>query len=82
MEVVESLLDAMDDPALALLQWGEAYGVVQSRLPPTLAAELERIVGESMLSLDHVSSRFRHVALEAKLDRVGWKVIACRMYVA
>ena len=27
--VVEDLLSCLDDPALALLQWNEAFGVVQ-----------------------------------------------------
>ena len=28
-QVVEDLLSCLDDPALALLQWNEAFGVVQ-----------------------------------------------------
>ena len=30
-QVVEDLLSCLDDPALALLQWNEAFGVVQVR---------------------------------------------------
>ena len=30
-QVVEDLLSCLDDPALALLQWNEAFGVVQAR---------------------------------------------------
>ena len=30
-QVVEDLLCCLDDPALALLQWNEAFGVVQVR---------------------------------------------------
>ncbi len=33
-QVVEDLLNCLDDPALALLQWKEAFGVVQV-LPPS-----------------------------------------------
>lgn len=28
-EVVDTLLDTLDDPALALVQWQEQYGIVQ-----------------------------------------------------
>ncbi|CAK0731625.1 hypothetical protein CVIRNUC_000020 [Coccomyxa viridis] len=42
-QVVEDLLSCLDDPALALLQWNEAFGVVQTRLPGELAQELEQI---------------------------------------
>ena len=34
-QVVEDLLSCLDDPALALLQWNEAFGVVQVRCMPT-----------------------------------------------
>ena len=44
--VVKDLLDSLDDPALALVQWNEAYGVVASRLPPELATRLEAFVDE------------------------------------
>ena len=33
-QVVEDLLSCLDDPALALLQWNEAFGVVQVRCMP------------------------------------------------
>ena len=33
-QVVEDLLSCLDDPALALLQWNEAFGVVQVLLCP------------------------------------------------
>ena len=33
-QVVEDLLNCLDDPALALLQWSEAFGVVQVLLCP------------------------------------------------
>jgi hypothetical protein len=33
-QVVEDLLSCLDDPALALLQWNEAFGVVQVLLFP------------------------------------------------
>lgn len=36
-QVVEDLLSCLDDPALALLQWKEAFGVVQARAPPCKA---------------------------------------------
>jgi hypothetical protein len=40
------LLRTLDDPALALVQWNEAYGVVEDRLPAALAAQLEaRVAG-------------------------------------
>ncbi|CAL8465869.1 g5405 [Coccomyxa elongata] len=45
-QVVEDLLSCLDDPALALLQWNEAFGVVQTRLPGELALELEGIATE------------------------------------
>ena len=34
-QVVEDLLSCLDDPALALLQWNEAFGVVQVRCQST-----------------------------------------------
>ena len=34
-QVVEDLLSCLDDPALALLQWNEAFGVVQVGCMPT-----------------------------------------------
>jgi hypothetical protein len=44
---MDGLLPNLDNPALALVQWNEAYGVVAGRLPPALAAELEqRAAGE------------------------------------
>ncbi len=52
VQVVDDLLDTLDDPALALVQWNEQYGIVQSRLPASLAAELEAIVGEFAVELD------------------------------
>ncbi len=50
--MVEQLLDSLDDPALALVQWEEQYGVVQSRLPASLAAELEATVAAFARELD------------------------------
>ncbi|EIE18073.1 hypothetical protein COCSUDRAFT_26470 [Coccomyxa subellipsoidea C-169] len=44
--VMEDLLSCLDDPALALLQWNEAFGVVQTRLPGELAMELEGLAVE------------------------------------
>ena len=35
-QVVEDLLSCLDDPALALLQWNEAFGVVQVGCMPTI----------------------------------------------
>lgn len=40
LRVVEDLLETLGDPALALEQWEEQYGTVQSRLPPALAAQV------------------------------------------
>ena len=34
-QVVEDLLNCLDDPALALLQWKEAFGVVQVTSMPS-----------------------------------------------
>lgn len=42
--VVAALLSSLDDPALALVQWNEVYGVVQDRLPAAVAVELETCV--------------------------------------
>ena len=39
--VMDGLLSSLDDPALALVQWNEAYAVVADRLPAQVAAELE-----------------------------------------
>ena len=36
-QVVEDLLSCLDDPALALLQWKEAFGVVQVPSLPCIA---------------------------------------------
>lgn len=38
---MDALLASLDDPALALVQWNEAYGVVADRLPAGLATQLE-----------------------------------------
>jgi acetyl-CoA carboxylase/biotin carboxylase 1 len=38
---MDGLLSSLDDPALALVQWNEAYAVVADRLPAQVAAELE-----------------------------------------
>lgn len=51
-EVLSALLSALDDPALALVQWNEAYGVVSSRLPPLLAAKLEAIADDCARDLE------------------------------
>lgn len=45
LRVVEDLLETLGDPALALEQWEEQCGTVQSRLPPALAAQV-RALGE------------------------------------
>lgn len=39
--VMDGLLSSLDDPALALVQWNEAYAVVADRLPAAVALELE-----------------------------------------
>lgn len=39
--VMDGLLSSLDDPALALVQWNEAYAVVADRLPAAVAVELE-----------------------------------------
>ena len=41
---MDGLLSSLDDPALALVQWNEVYGVVQDRLPAAVAVELEACV--------------------------------------
>jgi acetyl-CoA carboxylase/biotin carboxylase 1 len=41
--VVRDLLQALDDPSLGLEQWTDVYGVVASRLPHKLAANLENL---------------------------------------
>lgn len=38
---MDGLLSSLDDPALALVQWNEAYAVVADRLPAAVAVELE-----------------------------------------
>lgn len=38
---MDGLLSSLDDPALALVQWNEAYAVVADRLPAAVALELE-----------------------------------------
>lgn len=41
LTVMDGLLSSLDDPALALVQWNEAYAVVADRLPAAVAVELE-----------------------------------------
>ncbi|PSC75189.1 acetyl-carboxylase 1-like [Micractinium conductrix] len=55
--VTQDLLTCLDDPALALVQWNEAYGVVADRLPPSLAADLETAAAESAVEIDAAASR-------------------------
>lgn len=50
--LVASLLACLDDQALALVQWNEEYGVVQSRLPAALAVRLETIAAECAWAVD------------------------------
>lgn len=38
---MDGLLASLDDPALALVQWNEAYAVVADRLPGSVALQLE-----------------------------------------
>ena len=41
---MDGLLSSLDDPALALVLWNEAYAAAQDRLPQHVAAELEACV--------------------------------------
>lgn len=51
-KVMKNLLAALDDPALGLVQWNEAYGVVASRLPADLAARLETLADDCAWKLE------------------------------
>ncbi|KAL6777494.1 BCC3 [Auxenochlorella protothecoides x Auxenochlorella symbiontica] len=55
--VVSALLAALDDPALALVQWEAAYGVVAPRLPAPLAARLDALLAEGLAELAGASPR-------------------------
>lgn len=50
-QVVEDLLSCLDDPALALLQWNEAFGVVQviSNTIWYLCASAQDVTSECLL---------------------------------
>ena len=48
---VAALQAATGDPALALLQWEEAYGIVSSRLSPNLVNKLESAIGDCAADL-------------------------------
>jgi acetyl-CoA carboxylase/biotin carboxylase 1 len=50
--VVADLLTCLDDPTLGLVQWNEAFGVVASRLPAALAAQLEAAAEECLAALE------------------------------
>ena len=49
---VQALKAATSDPALALLQWEEAYGVVSSRLSAGLVTKLESAIGDCAADLN------------------------------
>ena len=49
---VAAIKAATSDPALALLQWEEAYGVVSSRLSPALVSKLESAIGDCAADLN------------------------------
>ncbi|EFN59405.1 hypothetical protein CHLNCDRAFT_56737 [Chlorella variabilis] len=55
--VMDGLLSSLDDPALALVQWNEVYGVVQDRLPAAVAVELEACVTECAYEIDEAASQ-------------------------
>ncbi|KAL4859471.1 Acetyl-CoA carboxylase 1 [Chlorella vulgaris] len=57
--VVAALLSSLDDPALALVQWNEVYGVVQDRLPAAVAVELETCVTECAYEIDQAAGQAR-----------------------
>ncbi|KAL4426359.1 hypothetical protein ABPG77_004653 [Micractinium sp. CCAP 211/92] len=54
--VMHALLASLDDPALALVQWNEAYGVVADRLPAGVATELETVAAESAYDIEQAAS--------------------------
>ncbi|PRW58200.1 acetyl- carboxylase 1-like isoform A [Chlorella sorokiniana] len=53
--VMDGLLASLDDPALALVQWNEAYAVVADRLPAAVALELEAAAAESAFEIDQAA---------------------------
>lgn len=54
--VVNSLLTAMDDPALFFVLWQDVYGVAASRIPPPLALSLEAAADSGAWMLEEASS--------------------------
>lgn len=53
--VVNSLLTAMDDPALFFVLWQDVYGVAASRIPPPLALALESAADSGAWLLEEAS---------------------------